>query len=99
MDEDMQNVLPADSTPMFQWVARHEYDIDKLYILPSKLKEWCVRRGHHYHAIRQLVYKEMRGKPNKIRFGRGTKLRVDSMRVIELYWADAGDRNDEGDAD
>jgi len=99
MDEDMQNILPADSTPMFQWVARHEYDIDKLYILPSKLKEWCVRRGHHYHAIRQLVFKEMRGKPNKIRFGRGTKLKVDSMNVIELYWADAGDRNDEGDAD
>jgi hypothetical protein len=87
MDGGVENLIIPDNSPMFQWVGRHEYDINKLYLLPTPFKQWCVKQGHHYHAIRALIFKEMNGKTTKMRLGRGTKVNLPPQHVIELSWS------------
>jgi len=88
-DPEMKNILTpimSDSLPMYKWVGRHEYDVNKLYILPRPFKNWCVSQGHHYSAVRDLIFAQLNGSTNTIRLGRGTKLNLPPQRVIELSW-------------
>jgi len=85
-DSELEKLIMPDATPMFKWVARHEYDANRLFLLPTPFKEWCIKRGHHYESIRGLIKSEMNGKFRKVRLGRGTKLELGSMHTIELTW-------------
>lgn len=78
--------VSTDNSPMFQWVGRLEYDVNKLYILPKPFKEWLVAHGHHYSGIRSLIKKEMGGRSTKIRLGRGSKVDLPTQHVIEMSW-------------
>lgn len=86
LDAELEKLILPDATPMFRWVARHEYDAHRLFLLPTPFKEWCVKRGHHYATIRGLIKSEMNGKFHKVRLGRGTKLELGAMHTIELTW-------------
>ena len=85
-DAELEKLILPDATPMFRWVARHEYDANRLFLLPTPFKEWCIKRGHHYASIRGLIKSEMNGKFHKVRLGRGTKLDLGAMHTIELTW-------------
>ena len=86
IDSNMDNIITPDNSPMYQWVGRHEYDINKLYLLPKPFKEWVVKHGHHYHGIRSLIQKELGGRSIKMRLGRGTKVDLPTQHVLELSW-------------
>ena len=86
-DNEVEHMILPDAQPLYRWVARHEYDVNKLYILPKPFKEWCVKQGHHYSAIREMIFKELNGKTAKMRLGRGTKLNLPPQHVLELSWS------------
>ena len=86
-NSDTEHMVLPDAQPLYRWVARHEYDINKLYVLPKPFKEWCVRQGHHYSAIRDLIIKELNGKATTMRLGRGTKISLPPQRVLEMSWS------------
>ncbi len=88
-DPELENLIEprAGDTPLYQLAARSEYDINKLYIVPKVLKEWCVKHQHHYSAIRDLIFKELNGKPTKMRLGKGTKMALPPSHVIECSWS------------
>ena len=87
LNSDTEHMILPDAQPLYRWVARHEYDINKLYVLPKPFKEWCVRQGHHYGAIRDLIIKELNGKATTMRLGRGTKISLPPQRVLEMSWS------------
>jgi hypothetical protein len=87
LDEDMQNIVTPDGTPMYKWVGRHEYDVSKFYVRPAALREWCVSKGHHFDSVKELIEKQLHGKETRLRLGRGTKLDLPLQRVIEMSWA------------
>jgi len=93
LDEEMQHIVTPDSTPVYKWVGRHEYDVGKFYVRPSVLKDWCVQKGHHYDGIVELIKQHLRGKSTRIRLGRGTKLDLPTQRVIEMSWANNDKRS------
>jgi hypothetical protein len=98
---------------MYKWVGRHETDINRLYLLPTPFKEWCIAKGHHFSAISQLVEIHMNGKKKKVRLGKGTNLdispqhcwvmdfRYDEFAASNQLNADfvEGEGDDAGDAD
>jgi hypothetical protein len=86
-DSGVEHMILPDAQPLYRWVARHEYDVNKLYLLPKPFKEWCVKQGHHYSAIREMIFKELNGKTAKMRLGRGTKLNLPPQHVLELSWS------------
>ena len=86
IDAATEHFQTPDNNPHYQWVGRHEYDIHKLYLLPKPFKEWVVKQGHHYSAIRAMMAKEMKGKGIKVRLGRGTKVDLPPQYVLEVSW-------------
>jgi hypothetical protein len=113
-DPVKENILnPQQDRPMYKWVGRHETDINRLYLLPTPFKEWCISKGHHFSAISQLVEIHMNGKKKKVRLGKGTNLdispqhcwimdfRYDEFAASNQLDADLveGEDDDAGDAD
>lgn len=97
-DPEKEHLILPDATPLYRWVGRHEYDINKLYLRPAPFKEWCLGKGHVFSAVRDLIKLQLKGKATKMRLGKGTKLNLPFQAVIELSWEDEVS-NDAGDAD
>ena len=70
--------------PMYKWVGRHEYDVNKLMLLPGPFKEWCVKKGHHFSSIRNLIKIYMQGQHKKVRLGKGTKMDVGTQHALVM---------------
>ena len=87
VDPAMESMILPDALPLYKLVARHEYDLNKLYLLTKPFKDWCVKQGHHYTAIVDLIKKEMQGNVTKVRLGRGTKISLPPQHVLELSWS------------
>lgn len=84
--DDMAHIIMPDSSPLYKWVARHEYDVQKLYLLPGPFKQWCIKQGHTYSQVRGHIIAELNGKSTKMRLGRGTNLDLPPQHVLELSW-------------
>lgn len=97
-DPELETIIEPRSgdTPLYQLAARLEYDINKLYIVPKVLKDWCVKRQHHYSAIRELVFKELNGRSIKMRLGKGTKMALPPSHVLECSWSRTLTEGEEG---
>lgn len=90
--EDLDVFVVPDGTPRFTYVARYEYDIKKMYLMPKPLKDWCVKNQHNYQAMTQ-GFKE--GKTHaimkKIRMGKGTRMNLPPMNVWVLNFTEFDD--------
>jgi hypothetical protein len=80
-------VIP-DATPMYRWVARHEYDQNRLFLLINPFKKWLAAQQLDYNEMVQLIFKEMNGVKDRVRLGRGTRLSIPLSYVIVLTWED-----------
>ena len=74
--------------PSYNWVARHEYDVGRLYLMVKPFKAWCVKQQLNYTAMVELAAKELQGKKEKIRMGKGTTITLPSITVLSLNWED-----------
>jgi hypothetical protein len=77
-----------DATPMYRWVARHEYDQNRLFLLLNPFKKWLAQQQLDYNEMETLIFKEMNGKKEKVRLGKGTRLNIPPSYAIVLTWAD-----------
>jgi hypothetical protein len=90
-----EEVMMHTNQPSYSWVGRAEPTENKLYIFPTKLKEWCVKKGHHYAAVRQLILTQMNGRAYKMRAGRGTQFDVGTPYVLECSWSHQDDTSED----
>jgi len=82
---DLENVYQSpDAMPHNKWVGRHEYDINKLYILPGPFKAWCLQKNYHWNSIRNRILTEMGGRSTRVRLGSGTKIDIGTSYVLEV---------------
>ena len=87
VQEIMPDTMMHSNQPSYKWVGRAEPTLNKLYIFPKALKDWCIKQGHHYASIRQLIIDRMAGKTYRMRAGRGTQYDVGTPHVIECAWS------------
>jgi hypothetical protein len=82
---DTEVLVIPDSTPRISLVARYEYDIKQLYILPKPFKEWC---GKSHINITSLIAELKKGRTRARmapkRMGRGTRMNLPSVQVIQI---------------
>jgi hypothetical protein len=77
-------VVP-DSTPRFQLVARYEYDVKRLYLLPKPFREWCNKLQIPFHdVVTNLKEGSTRGIIKKIRLGKGTRMNLPPTDALLL---------------
>jgi len=77
-----------DATPMYRWVARHEYDQNRLFLLLNPFKKWLAQQQLDYNEMEGLIFKEMNGVKEKVRLGKGTRLSIPPSYALVLTWAD-----------
>ena len=81
-------VLP-DSVPRAQLIARYEYDIRRLYLLPKPFREWCSKAQIPYQDIvGELCSGRTKGKMKKVRLGKGTRMNLPPVDVLMLECQD-----------
>jgi hypothetical protein len=83
-NQDDALIIP-DSTPRMTLVARYEYDIKRLYLLPKPFREWCNKQQIHYPSL----YDKLRsgstsGQMKKVRISRGTRLNLPPADCVVL---------------
>jgi hypothetical protein len=85
-----------DATPMYRWVARHEYDQNRLFLLIAPFKKWLAAQQLDYNDISRLIFKELSGYKDKVRLGRGTRLDIPQSYALVLTWKDGAEVIPEG---
>jgi len=93
-DPEMDNLILPDATPLYRWIVRIEYDINKLYLVPTPFKTWCIKRGHHGATVEDLMVKHMGLIKTKMRLGKGTKMKIPLQHVWVVAWEDSNDEVD-----
>jgi hypothetical protein len=87
----LEHLIVPDSTPRMTLVARYEYDIKKMYLLPKPLRQWCVRNQHNYSAlINGLKEGKTKAVSKKIRMGKGTNMNLPSADAWVLDCTEFG---------
>lgn len=81
-------IIP-DNAPRFQFVARYEYDIKRLYLIPKVFREWCSKQQIAYgDTVEELKEGRTKAHLKKQRLGKGTRMNLPPMDVLVLNCAD-----------
>ena len=85
MATGLDHLITPDALPRLGLVARYEYDIKKLFILPKPLKEWCGKQQINYSGfIDGLKTGRTKAKGDKQRMGKGTNMNLPAVPVIVI---------------
>jgi hypothetical protein len=86
----MDIMITPDAAPRANWVMRHEYDVNTLYMMIKPLKQWCTKQGINFVWLQDACRKgELQGRKAKIRMGRGTRINLPAMEALVINWNQA----------
>lgn len=78
-------ITPEASPRGSTFVARYEYDVKKLYLLPKPLKEWCGKQQINYSGfVEGLKNSRTKAVKTKMRLARGTHMNLPPVDVLEI---------------
>jgi len=81
----LEHLIIPDASPRIQLVARYEYDIKKMYLLPKPLREWCGKQQINYMTlVESLKTGQTRAVVKKIRMGKGTHMNLPPSDALVL---------------
>lgn len=85
-DSGLDQLIIPDASPRGNsFIARYEYDIKKMYLLPKPLKEWCGKQQINYSAfIEGLKSGRTKATKSKVRLSKGTHMSFPPADVIVL---------------
>jgi hypothetical protein len=86
----LDHLIVPEATPRGNtFVARYEYDVKKLYLLPKPLKEWCGAQQINYAGfVDGLKTGRTRATKAKMRLSRGTAMNLPPTDVLVLDCAE-----------
>ena len=81
----LDKIIVPDGSPRGQLVARYEYDLKKLYLLPKPLKVWCGKQQINYAGfVDGLKTGNTKAIKAKVRLGKGTHINMPPTDVLIL---------------
>ena len=82
----LDHLIAPDAIPRGNsFVARYEYDIKKLYLLPKPLKEWCGKQQINYSGFLEgLKAGRTKAAKHKMRLSKGTQMNLPPTDVIMI---------------
>lgn len=84
----IEEIIIPDGTPRSAMVARYEYDIKKLYLFIKPLQDWCIKQQINYSGfIDGLRTGRTAAKNVTKRMGKGTRMNLGSVTVLEVNWS------------
>ena len=85
---DIEELVHPDSMPFHHWVGRHEYDVNKLFLMITPFKRWCIEQQYHYGTMVELIKRDLQGEIIKKQMGKGTTIKLKSQTVLAISWGD-----------
>ena len=84
-NDALEHLIIPDATPRISLVARYEYDIKKMYLLPKPLREWCNKQQINYQTfVDSLKSGSTRAVNKKVRMGKGTRMNLPPSDALVL---------------
>jgi hypothetical protein len=82
----LEHLITPEAAPRGNnFVARYEYDIKKLYLLPKPLKEWCGKQQINYAGfVEGLKNSRTKATKAKVRLSKGTHMNFPPVDVLVL---------------
>jgi hypothetical protein len=81
----LEHLIIPDASPRISLVARYEYDVKKMYLLPKPLREWCGKHQINYQTfVESLRTSQTRAVVKKIRMGKGTHMNLPPSDALVL---------------
>jgi hypothetical protein len=81
----LEHLIIPDASPRLHLVARYEYDVKKMYLLPKPLREWCSKQQINYQTfVESLKTGQTRAVVKKIRMGKGTHMNLPASDALVL---------------
>jgi hypothetical protein len=81
----LDKIIVPDGSPRGHFVARYEYDIKKLFLLPKPLKAWCGKQQINYAGfVDGLKTASTKATKAKVRLGKGTHINMPPTDVLIL---------------
>jgi hypothetical protein len=92
--------IVPDSAPRLQLVARFEYDLKMLYVMPKAFREWCGKSQLPYNEILNGLKKGRTAAfMKKVRMGKGTRMNLPPTSVLVINCSEFSiDDEPEGEA-
>ena len=83
--DSLEHLIIPDATPRIALVARYEYDVKKMYLLPKPLREWCNKQQINYQSfVESLKNGNTRAVNRKVRMGKGTHMNLPPSDALVL---------------
>jgi hypothetical protein len=81
----LDHLIQPEASPRAHLVARYEYDVKKIYLLPKPLKEWCAKQQINYSGFLDgLKSGPTQAKLLVKRLGAGTNINLPPTGVWEI---------------
>ena len=81
----LDKIIVPEGSPRGHFVARYEYDLKKLYLLPKPLKAWCGKQQINYAGfVDGLKTGGTKATKAKVRLGKGTHINMPPTDVLIL---------------
>lgn len=85
LTDNLEHLIIPDATPRMTLIARYEYDVKKLYLMPKPLRDWCVKQQINYLAFVDALRKgRTKAVSKKQRMGKGTNMNLPASDVWVL---------------
>jgi len=81
--EEAYEHVEFQDNPNYKFIARHETDTNKFYIRIVPFKEWCGKHRYEFNTVKNLIVRQMNGKPVKKHMGKGTAYKMGVAHVLE----------------
>lgn len=83
--DTLEHLVIPDATPRISLVARYEYDVKKMYLLPKPLREWCNKQQINYQTfVDSLKSGSTHAVTKKVRMGKGTHMNLPPSDALVL---------------
>jgi len=84
-NDALEHLIIPDASPRLHLVARYEYDIKQMYLLPKPLREWCSKQQIGYQPfVESLKTGPTRAVQRKVRLGKGTHMNLPPSDVLVI---------------
>ena len=83
----LDSIIVPEARPRMNFVARYETDLQKLFLVPKPLREWCTKQQINYGSFVDDLKSEMNAKKLKVRLGKGTHMNLPPTDAIMVDFA------------
>ena len=83
----LDTIIVPEARPRMNFIARYETDLQKLFLVPKPLREWCTEQQINYGAFVAELKTTLGAKKMKVRLGKGTHMNLPPADAIVVEFA------------